>query len=144
MTDRPFLLDLNVLIALTWPNHVHHRRAQSWFGSIDAPWATTPMTEAGFLRLSTNEHVVGDAATMTEALSLLGLIRSLPRHIFIADGSSLGDPEISLSGLTTAKQVTVVHLVNATAANGAVLATLDKSILTYLEAVDRKHVLLIP
>jgi predicted nucleic acid-binding protein len=25
------LLDVNVLIALAWPNHVHHDLAQTWF-----------------------------------------------------------------------------------------------------------------
>ena len=25
------LLDVNVLIALVWPNHVHHEAARAWF-----------------------------------------------------------------------------------------------------------------
>lgn len=25
------LLDVNVLVALAWPNHVHHEAVQAWF-----------------------------------------------------------------------------------------------------------------
>jgi len=42
-----------VLIALAWPNHVHHERAQAWFSSSrDQGWATCPVTESGFVRVS--------------------------------------------------------------------------------------------
>jgi hypothetical protein len=39
------LLDVNVLIALGWPDHVHHAAARHWFGqSCSNGWATTPIT----------------------------------------------------------------------------------------------------
>jgi predicted nucleic acid-binding protein len=27
------LLDVNVLLALAWPNHVHHAASRTWFAS---------------------------------------------------------------------------------------------------------------
>ena len=45
-----FLLDVNVLIALLDPNHVHHDLAQAWFESARSrSWATCPITEIGLL-----------------------------------------------------------------------------------------------
>ncbi len=46
------LLDVNVLIALTWPHHVHHNAAKSWFAGVRGNgWTTCPLTEAGFVRV---------------------------------------------------------------------------------------------
>ncbi len=59
MLSSPFaLFDLDVLIALSWPRHVHHARAHDGFADRgEEPWATTPITEAGYLLLSTNTTV---------------------------------------------------------------------------------------
>ena len=47
------LLDVNVLIALTWPNYVHHEAAQSWFTNARTiEWATCSLTEAVFVCIS--------------------------------------------------------------------------------------------
>jgi len=46
------LLDVNVLIALGWPNHKHHASAHRWFSSIAAGgWATCPLTQCAFVRI---------------------------------------------------------------------------------------------
>ncbi|MCY7326473.1 MAG: hypothetical protein LH605_10135 [Microbacteriaceae bacterium] len=144
MPNRTHLLDLNVLIALTWPQHVHHRRAHEWFGTLTAAWATTPITEAGFLRLSTNASVVGEAVPMSQALAMLVDIRGVAGHAFLADASSLAEPSISVDRLVTPRQVTDVHLVNLAAASGAVLATLDRGIERMLEPADREWVFVLP
>ena len=45
------LLDVNVLVALAWPTHVHHHRAAAWFADhVPAAWATAPITQAGLIR----------------------------------------------------------------------------------------------
>jgi len=31
-----YLLDINVLLALAWPNHVHHGPALTWFAASHA------------------------------------------------------------------------------------------------------------
>ncbi len=47
-----FLLDVNVLVSLSFPEHATHEAAQKWFRQDTARlWATCPLTKAGFLRV---------------------------------------------------------------------------------------------
>lgn len=47
-----FLPDVNVLVALAFPDHPSHRSAQNWFTKEpNRRWATCPLTQAGFLRV---------------------------------------------------------------------------------------------
>jgi toxin-antitoxin system PIN domain toxin len=144
MTAERYLLDLNVLIALAWPQHVHHARAHAWFGSLTSSWMTTPVTESGFVRLSMNPIVVTETITMSTALSMLAAVRSADRHEFLPDDSSLAAPQITLSALATSRQVTDAHLVNLAASSGATLATLDRGIELILAPADRAHVTVLP
>ena len=51
----PALLDVNLLIALVDPDHVHHQLAHDWFeDNRRSGWATCPATEGGFLRVLGN------------------------------------------------------------------------------------------
>ena len=144
MATKSYLLDLNVLIALAWPQHVHHARAHAWFVSLSGPWMTTPLTEAGFLRLSTNPAVVTERVAMSTALGMLAAMRSVPGHSFLPDQSSLAAPVIALDAVATSRQVTDAHLVNLAAASGALLATLDRGIEQMLSANDRANVVVLP
>ena len=144
MTAESHLLDLNVLIALAWPQHVHHARAHAWFGSQTGPWMTTPLTEAGFVRLSTNPVVVTETITMSTALGVLSAMRTADRHEFLPDDSSLAAPQIALAALATSRQVTDAHLVNLAARSGVILATLDRGIELMLAPADRGWVTVLP
>lgn len=69
-TTRPgaALLDVNVLVALAWTNHVHHEAATSWFRTHGARgWATSPFTEAGFVRVSSNRSAMLTSTTPATA-----------------------------------------------------------------------------
>src|SRR5262245_28121968 len=49
------LLDINVLIALLDPQHIHHSRAHGWFaGARISGWASCPLTENGCVRVLAN------------------------------------------------------------------------------------------
>lgn len=74
-----FLLDVNLLIALADPLHVHHERASRWFASIQGEaWATCPLVENGFLRiLSSPSYPESPGPPQTVAV-LLRQIRSRP------------------------------------------------------------------
>jgi len=138
------LLDVNVLIALTWPQHVHHQRAHDWLASHPGRVATTPVTESAFVRLSMNPRVVGSPVSAAEALALLDALRAHPDHRFVEDGSSLADPSIDLRRLAGHGQVTDLHLVNLCATAGLRLATLDAALIAALEPEDRRHILTLP
>lgn len=77
------LLDINVLMALAWPGHVHHDSAHQWFSANRASgWATCPHTELGFLRLSIQPVVVKTAISFADALRALTVSLAAPEHQF--------------------------------------------------------------
>ena len=72
------LPDVNVLIALAWPNHVHHAAAWVWFkANRKQGWATCPLTEAGFVRVSCNPSVVRHTVTPLDAIAVLERLTQL-------------------------------------------------------------------
>lgn len=78
-----YLPDVNVLIALTWPTHVHHATARQWFErKASSGWATCPITQLGFARVSSNPKIIRDAVTPREATAMLtdGYLLSLAQH----------------------------------------------------------------
>ena len=77
------LLDTNLLIALAWPQHVHHAQAHDWFAATGRhDWASCPLTQLGFIRISSNPAIIPDAVGPRDALSVLNRIISLPGHHF--------------------------------------------------------------
>ncbi|MCA0158241.1 PIN domain nuclease [Tsukamurella sp. M9C] len=137
------LPDVNVLVALVSANHVHHDTARGWFEST-ARFATTPITEAGLVRMALNRAVMGTAVTAQQALASLASLRADERAEFVPDDSSLAGPSIDLVGLAGHKQVTDLHLVNLVAQHSGVLVTLDTKIRPVLAPDDQSlvHVLL--
>jgi toxin-antitoxin system PIN domain toxin len=66
------LLDLNVLIALTDSEHQHYAAAQAWFdahGKRD--FGICPLTEAGFIRLTTNPNYPSGPRSVDQAIAIL-------------------------------------------------------------------------
>jgi predicted nucleic acid-binding protein len=47
------LLDVNALIALLDPDHIFHGRMLAWWrSSLQNGWASCPLTENGFIRIT--------------------------------------------------------------------------------------------
>lgn len=139
------LLDVNVLVALGWPNHVHHRPAREWFERISAQgWATTPVTELGFVRVSSNNRVIPGAAAPREAMRVLEALCEIGSHEFWPDTSRLLRPPFDLTGLSTSRQLTDVHLVALAVARGGALATFDRGVSNAVGPAGSVHVELIP
>ena len=124
------LLDVNLLIALAWPNHVHHDTALGWFKRNQVGgWATCPVTQSGFVRVSSNARVMPEARSPAEALLLLRRITGLPGHRFWADDISLPVTQlIDPSKLQGYRQVTDAHLLALALRYRGRLATLDDGI----------------
>lgn len=138
-----YLLDVNVLLALSLSRHQYHLAAVAWFDEADFGWATTPMTETGFVRLATNPKLTGTPISARAAITALRELREAAGHHFVPDTTTLGDPVIDLGPMVGTKQVTDFHLVNLAARNGMRLATFDGSLLRSLAEVDRGHVYVI-
>lgn len=126
------LLDVNVLVSLAWPNHVHHVAAHTWFGSRPngQAWATTPITECGFVRVSSNRAAIPTAVTPGEAMSLLSKIRATAGHQFLPDDVEdvLGQGYLDTNRLVAHRLVTDAHLLALARRHGARFATLDRGV----------------
>ncbi len=82
-SSEVLLLDVNVLLALAWPNHQFHRIATRRLERGQERWATCALTELGFIRLSANPAVVSPAKTPAEAARLLAAMIKDPRHAYL-------------------------------------------------------------
>lgn len=81
-TGVRYLLDVNVLIGLAFPNHSSHQAAHSWFRrEPDRQWATCPLTQAGFLRVA-GRALGSSRGDMGKALAGLELDCRSPGHEF--------------------------------------------------------------
>jgi toxin-antitoxin system PIN domain toxin len=138
-----YLLDINVMLALSLSRHQYHLAATEWFDEADFEWATTPMTEAGYIRLAINPQLTGTPISATQAIRALHELREAEGHRFVPDATTLADPVIDLGPMVGANQVTDYHLVNLAAQNSMRLATFDGSLFRSLAEVDRGHVYVI-
>ena len=109
---------------------MHHGRALQWFSSIDEEgWATCPVTESGFVRVSSNVRAIPDARTPAQAIELLRQIRGLPGHCFWSDDVSPADPDAAaFERVVGYRQVTDAHLLTLAIQNGGRLATFDRGV----------------
>lgn len=123
-----FLLDANVMIALAWPSHTAHDRAQRWFGkNAHHGWATCPLTELAFVRVISNPAFSPHALTPREALGLLSVNLKHPSHRFWSDAIPLLDATKDVQQkLVGHQQLTDAYLLGLALHHKARLATLDK------------------
>ena len=124
------LLDVNVLIALFDPAHIHHDMAHSWFGSNrEEGWATCPITENGFIRVLSNPTYPGRRTTVVDAAERLSRFICSGHHTFWPDEVSLLDKSaFSLSRLSGHKGITDTYLLGLAVRNGGRLATFDRGV----------------
>jgi toxin-antitoxin system PIN domain toxin len=139
------LLDVNVLVALAWPNHVHHDRAQAWFEATHGDgWATCPLTESGFVRVSSNSRAIPEARSPAEAVDLLRHVRAVPGHEFWQDDVSPTDEASEpFEHAVGYRQVTDAHLLSLAIRRGGTLATFDRGIESLAPDTHRTRVDLI-
>ena len=121
------LPDVNVLVALAWPNHVHHDAAWAWFHEDrDAGWATCLLTEAGFVRVSCNPAVVHHTVTALDAVGVVEALTRLGSHRFWPLDRSIGAlPESVSARLQGYRQVTDAVLLATAIQRGGRLTTFD-------------------
>jgi toxin-antitoxin system PIN domain toxin len=113
-----YLLDENVLIALTVVEHEHHDRASTWAAGIQY-FAVCPVVEGALVRF-----LVRSGETPSVATALLRAVHALPGCDFWADSLSYADAD--LSHVHGHRQVTDAYLASLAAATpGSSLATLD-------------------
>jgi uncharacterized protein len=142
------LLDVNVLLALAWPNNLHHDAAHAWFARRKQEgWATCPITQAGFVRISSQPAVTKSVVAVREAIALLSASTSAGVHEFWPQSSSLLDlsPEL-LPRIMGPQQVTDAILLDLAIRNGGALATFDRRLENLLppDSPHHSHIEILP
>jgi toxin-antitoxin system PIN domain toxin len=121
------LLDVNALVALAWDSHVHHARMRAWFAANGATgWATCPVSEGGFVRVSSNPKVLPSPIGVATARAVLAALRAAGAHRFLVDDVSLTDTDVP--DIVGHRQVTDAHLLTLARRHGLQLVTFDAAI----------------
>ena len=117
-----WLLDANVLIALSDEEHLHHQRSALWFAAQSC-FATCPITEGALARYLLRQGV--DTATVQATVDWL---HRHPDHQFWP--GSLSYRSIDLTQVIGHRQATDAYLVSLVREHGpkAQLATLDEAL----------------
>lgn len=114
-----YLLDANVLVALTVADHLSHSRVLEWFHS-HSRFATCPITQGALVRFHCR------MAGIALAKRVLDAITRLDGHEFWSDDLGYGD--IQEHGLVSHKQVTDFYLAALAKAHKGKLASMDESL----------------
>ena len=138
------LFDVNFLIALLQPDHVHHQQAQSWWEANESDgWASCPLTENGFARVvaQTGPRPLTAAA----ALRFLSEQVASTNHAFWPDDISLTDTDFfRFDRILGPKQLTDIYLLGLAVRNDGRLATFDRSISALaVKGAERRHLIVV-
>jgi uncharacterized protein len=139
----PYLLDVNVLIALAWPLHVHHVIAHDWFEKVgQKSWASCPLTQLAFVRISANPKIISAAVSPREAAEALAQMTALTGHVFWPDSLPVEDLKTFNSNTIVGhRQVTDAYLIELAKYHKGKVATLDSGLADLLPQSERaKHV----
>jgi uncharacterized protein len=128
--NRVALLDVNVLVALFSPDHVHHELAHDWFGEErHGGWATCPITETGVVRILTNPRV-HEGLALSDVIDRLRRLQSDPAHEWWAANVSFTDDTLFRpTSMRGHRQVTDLYLAGLAQSRGGRLVTFDRGAL---------------
>ena len=137
VSSELLLLDVNVLLALAWPNHQFHAAALRRLESGRDRWATCALSQLGFIRLSSNPAAVPAAKTPAEAATLLAAMVKDPLHVYLKSLSAPCDEESIqiFERILGSRQVTDAYLLRLARQHRAKLITFD----TKLNALARNE-----
>ncbi|MFQ5739082.1 MAG: TA system VapC family ribonuclease toxin [Acidobacteriota bacterium] len=124
------LLDVNLLIALLWPAHVHHAAAHQWFGRRGSrDWATCPITQLAFVRIVSNPAFSRDALAIRQAFEVLEKNLRHKGHRFWPDDLEVvGSVAASSEKIVGHRQLTDAYLLALASARHGVLASFDSGL----------------
>lgn len=143
MPGRVALLDVNVLVALFDPDHVHHDVAHDWFAdNRSRGWATCPLTENGFVRTTAALARSRASVGVGELVDALRTFTSSGRHSFWRDDISLVDNALFERELLIGhQQLTDLYLLALAVKHKGVLATFDRKIAVHaVKGASKAHV----
>ena len=123
-----YLLDVNLLLALTDPMHLHHEAAHAWYAWRGRQsWATCPLTENGFVRVASHASYPNRPGDASVVLGMLQQLCAGPGHAFwpaTVTLRTLLQPQVIMGH----GQITDCYLLGLAVAHGGKLATFDQKI----------------
>jgi uncharacterized protein len=123
-----YLLDINLLLALADPMHVHHERSHQWFTERGKKaWATCPLTENGFVRIASHPKYPNRPGDVPAVLAILRQVCNMTGHRFWTEDLSILQI-LEVDAIITHAQITDVYLLGLAARKRGKLATLDQRI----------------
>lgn len=140
-----YLLDVNVLIALLDPDHVHHERAHRWFAQVGhLAWATCPLTQMAVPRILGNPRYPNSRGTPAAIMPYVRALCAHPRHQFWYDDISILDSKlVDGSRVLDCGQITDTYLLALAAFHQGRLATFDRRLVADAVHGGRVHIELI-
>ncbi|HEX8712671.1 MAG TPA: TA system VapC family ribonuclease toxin [Terracidiphilus sp.] len=128
--SRRHLLDLNVLIPLTDPDHIHYQKAQAWFDlSREGEWGLCPLTESGFVRVTTNPAYLPRPRTLAQATYILDDLAKQPGYAYWPIMESWTKVTAPFrSRIFGHQQITDAYLLGLAIRDGGVLVTFDRGV----------------
>jgi toxin-antitoxin system PIN domain toxin len=139
------LLDVNMLVAQSDPDHVHHERALAWWsGHQGEGWTSCPLTQNGFVRIISSPRYRHPRRLADATAQLRGLL-ALPSHAFWPDDISLADTAVfDHSQILGPNQITDAYLLALAVKNGGRLVTLDHAVsLRAVRGAEARHLVMV-
>lgn len=126
------LLDVNVLIALLDPLHVHHEACHHWFRARgSAAWASCAITQNGVLRILGHPRYPNSPGSPGVVSGILQALVRHPQHQFWdSNPSLLTQTHVEPLALLEPAQITDTYLLALAVHHGGKLATLDHRLST--------------
>ena len=142
MSKEKYLLDVNVLIALTELKHIHHGMAMKWFSALGLDWGLCAFSEAGFLRVAMNPRL--GSYSFEEATNVLADLMNHPGYRYWpveANWTAIAAP--FRGRVFGHQQITDAWLLGLAIKEHGVLVTLDKAIRSMAGPKHSAHVLVL-
>jgi toxin-antitoxin system PIN domain toxin len=138
-----YLLDVNLLLALSDPMHIHHESAHRWFAEKgQQSWSTCPITENGFIRIASHPSYPNRPGDVTAVVDIFRQLCEAPGHRFWPEDLSILQI-LESDAIITHAQITDVYLLGLAVHKRGKLATLDQRIPTAAVRGGRKALELI-
>lgn len=86
---KPWLLDVNVLLAAHRDDHTAHHVVTPWFDHLladDLPFAVPTLVWGSFLRLATHRRIFATPTTLGEAFAFIDALTAQPHHLRLEPG----------------------------------------------------------
>lgn len=141
-----YLLDVNVVIALIDPSHLHHDRAHTWFSTTGkSDWLSCPTTQNGAIRIVSHPRYSNAQPSPGGVVESVRSLTGVGNHRFIPDKISLLDHRrVDADALLSSAQVTDTYLLSLAVDSEAALATFDVGLVTAAVPSGADHILHVP